>query len=283
MTQPQTDLDKYLARWPIFGLVAPTGVGKTWLTGSLIDAPWSAPVRMIDADAGYTTIEALTEQPGKIDYRGYQGEADSVALVSWLTGEIRAAQKADCGAVVIEGMGSLYMLVRGQLMQSVLDANPGMSIDQLAKKLDGHHGQALSKAGAALMQTVITQIKLLSRAKLQAASKGARGGIVVATFTTRTSQVKVGNSMVQVEAAQVSQNVARNMMEACDGFFDMERDQYDNVTLLCNRTELNPMRKARNPEVAARISALRNPTFGTILDCYIAGKQATVAALNPAI
>jgi hypothetical protein len=277
MTQPQTDLDKFLSTWPMFGIVAPSGEGKTWLTASLTELPWAKPMRLIDLDAGAATIAAFAERRDLIDYRAFKGDPDSLSLTRWVIDELKAAQSADCGSIALEGLGKLYMLLQGEMTDAAI--TPGMKLAELAKKLDGHHGQALYKAGAGIMRAIITQASLLNKAKQQQAHKGGRGGIIVITLTTRVSQVTENGRMSKITSPELSENVAGSLMSACDGFFDLVRDG-NNTRLLVDKDAHHPLRKARNPAVASRLAALRNPTFGAIVDAYLEGKQEISAALN---
>lgn len=276
MTQ-QTDLDKFLQSWPLFGIVAPSGEGKTWLTASLVDLPWARPMRLIDLDAGAATIAAFTERADLIDYRAYKGDADSLSLTRWVIDELKAAHTADCGCVAIEGLGKLYMLLQGEMTDAAI--TPGLKLADLAKKLDGHHGQALYKAGAGIMRAIVTQISMLNRAKQKQAHNGGRGGIIVTTLTTRVSQVTENGRMLKVTSPELSENVAGSLMSACDGFFDLVRDG-TTTRLLVDKDQHHSLRKARNPAVAAKLAALRNPTFGAIVGAYLDGKRETSEALN---
>jgi len=277
MTEPKSDLDSFLQSWPLFGIVAPSGEGKTWLTASLTDLPWARPMRLIDLDAGAATIAALTERRDLIDYRAYKGDADSLSLARWTIDELKAAHAADCGCIALEGLGKLYMLMQGEMTDAAI--TPGMKLAELAKKLDGHHGQALYKAGAGIMRAVVTQISLLNRAKQQQAHRGGRGGIIVITLTTRVSQITESGRMMKITSPELSENVAGSLMSACDGFFDLVRDG-STTRLLVDKDQHHPLRKARNPAVAAKLAALRNPTFGAIVDAYLDGKRETTEALN---
>lgn len=272
----KADIEKFLRGWPIFGVVAPTGTGKTWLTASALQEEWARPMRFIDGDLGSTTITSLVKQPKLVDHRPYKvkdgGRDDAMSLQRFCVEECKlAAADKNAGSIAIEGLGRLYMLMQGEMVDAVSAKNPNATVAEIASKLDGHAGQALYKAGAQLMRGVITQIDLLRRAKRTQAAKGGKGGIIIVTLTTRTSQVNAGGSMVEVVSPELSKNVTAALMASCDGFFDLTRTGAT-TRLLCERTEQNPFRKARNPSTAARISGLSNPTFGQIVEAFVEGE-----------
>lgn len=278
MTQQQTDLDKYLATWPLFGLWGTTGRGKTCLAASLVDEPHLYPVIMIDADSGGETSRGL-EAPGVFErWTPSDPDMDVVALTQWLVQQITRVRTVDCGAVIVEGIGRIYSLFQGEAALKML-ANNAATLDSLTKDLDGNKGRASYKAGAALIKAVVTQLAMLRRAKAGQAKLGKRGGLVLVTLTTRFAQVTKGGQMVETVSPELSKNATASIMAESDGFFELRRTG-DRTTLIVDADDTCEFRKARNPVTAAVLARLANPTFGSILDAYAQGTAQISASAN---
>lgn len=217
---------------PYIVVFGPSGVGKTTLTQSLFAHPDYRRVLYIDADQGDATIEEYTTNTTLCELRSF--DKHPAMLVSWVYEQLAYAERAECGAIVVEGFASIHaQMVAAKLAQ--------------AKTAEGYDLQRCyiepTMRTQALMQTC--------RAIKQSRHAAKKGVPLIVTLNTKQIR-KSENPPVYIDIPDWSENLSERMMRGADAFIELTRGP-SGVRFMTQQTPDNKFRKLRQPRVAMEV------------------------------
>jgi hypothetical protein len=216
---------------PLVGLFADTKVGKTtWLAklfgrapivdvdgkSKLVTSTTFAPTLFIDADAGAAALGDIIEEASRVDYRKF--DAHPQQLVD--------AEKADCQAIVFEGVNAIYELA----LASAAMRNPSATSFEHARE------------ASPVLRTLFAAMKRLKLARISV----NRGIPIFVTLNVKGKQEGSGATATTVLIPNMSDNLRRRFIESADAILELTRVG-DNTTLLGYDANPSPRHSIRGP------------------------------------
>jgi len=263
---------------PLVYLFAPSNEGKTTLLGSLFPSEgagshpvWSfkhddyCKVLYIDGDNSGLTIEHFVADERLCDYRAFDAPADQ--LVAWMYRQIDAATKADCNAIVIEGLTSVHT----RLVADELRRNPGATGNTLRRCYIGAstHCKGLIDA--------IRQVKQNRRA--------AGCGVPIIVTNNTKSQPTDPNAPDSPErhVPDWSKNLIEQAMRGSDAHIQLKRNGDTTQLITTKIADMHPYCKMRSADVANAVQSERNLNLPGLLTLWAATAHKKSKAVQKAL
>jgi hypothetical protein len=224
---------------PLVGLYADTKVGKTtWLAklfgrapiidvdgkSKLVTSSSFTPTLFIDADAGAAALGDIIEEASRVDYRKFDAHPD--AIQKWALQQLVDAEKADCQAIVFEGVNAIYELA----LASAAMRNPSATSFDLARE------------ASPVLRTLFA---VMRRLKLARGSAG-RGVPIFVTLNVKSVQEGSGATATKVLIPNMSDNLRRHFTAGADALIELTRAG-DRTTLLGYDANPSPRHSIRGP------------------------------------
>ncbi len=223
---------------PIIGVYADSKVGKTtWLSklfgpaivsrdGKQYNVPARlfAPTFYIDADRGSATIGDLAYDPRFVTLRDFDAHPDKI--VEWVGKCLQEAEKAQCGAIVIECVNAVYELELGRAQQ----ANPTRTSFEWARDAS---------------PTIRGMFANFRRLKMARTASGT-GVPVFISLNVKGQQQGTGAAAHEVLVPNMSPNLRRRFTEATDALIEITRSG-SQTRLIAFDSEPNPRHAIRGP------------------------------------
>jgi hypothetical protein len=224
---------------PLVGLFADTKVGKTtWLAklfgrapivdvdgkSKLVTSTTFAPTLFIDADAGAAALGDIIEEASRVDYRKFDAHPDQIQ--KWALQQLVDAEKADCQAIVFEGVNAIYELA----LASAAMRNPSATSFEHARE------------ASPVLRTLFAAMKRLKLARISV----NRGIPIFVTLNVKGKQEGSGATATTVLIPNMSDNLRRRFIESADAILELTRVG-DNTTLLGYDANPSPRHSIRGP------------------------------------
>lgn len=239
---------------PLVYIYAPFNTGKTTLLGSLFLQPSYYPVHFIDGDNGGTAIGEYVTDPRTCNYVPFQDTPDRKA--SWMHKQIAAAQKAKCGAIVIEGLTSVHQALVAQELANLTSAS--------GEAPSGEHLWGAYRPAATHMLAFFTGIRGIKEYRR---AKGT-GVPIFVTLNTKITKVGSGRDLKDCYVPDWSDNCTARSGRTADGYLELMRTQSGTTLVATRDPELHPYCKLRNKKAAELVTRQTNLSLPGLLTAW---------------
>jgi hypothetical protein len=228
---------------PLVYLFAPSNEGKTTLLGSMFPTDggtmplWTykhddyCPVLYVDADQGGTTIEHMLGDERLCEYRDFDQRPDQ--HLKWMFDQLDYATRADCNAIVIEGLTAVH----DKLVSAEMRKHPGA----VGFELQRCYIAAAGYAGT-LMET-IREIK-------QHRTAAGKGVPIIVTLNTKEQSIDPEKDAGARHVPAWSNNLIERTKRTSDAHIQLVRKPTGTVLVTTKIDGPHPHCKMRSADVA---------------------------------
>ena len=264
---PQATLDRNARECPLITLVGDSGQGKTHTAGTIFEGMDYWPVLFIEGDDGASTIAEYLGDERVCLHRNYSrhkrpGEDD----FEWFLRELRAAETAKCGSIIVEGISRHYQAMVNEALADRPDAK----------------GFALRALYLPAANRTAAMLGALQKTKRVRRKNGTGIPIIVTCNVKEETTKHASGDEVKWNMPALSPNKVRNWMELSDLFGEMRRDERGSELVVALEPP-NLFRKCRSQVLTAELRGKRNPSIPWILTRWAEIEDAAKTQGSPVI